>query len=171
MFKRLLALAAVVGLLGSTGCIANHRYGCDNPNLVPVGSPEHLVYGAHGAPDQIIEIGNAVGPQIHHWTKYLVVYRIGEGHMLLGNIMQSDKFANLCYLIDNKKVAGCGYADEGEGQTILMSLADAPHPKARVGYGGDFGYAGSYGQEGRTGGAITGQSLRDFYPAPPSLQK
>jgi hypothetical protein len=42
-----------------------------------------------------------------------------------------------------------------------VALADAMHPKARVGYGGDFGYSGSYGQEGRVGGAIIGQNARD----------
>jgi amidophosphoribosyltransferase len=46
-------------------------------------------------------------------------------------------------------------------EPILMALADAMHPKARVGYGGDFGYSGSYGQEGRVGGAIIGQNARD----------
>jgi hypothetical protein len=110
MFKRLLSLLAVACVAASVGCIANHKYGCDNTSLVAAGSPEGQVFIMHGAPDQIIEIGNPVGPNVHHWTKY---------------------------------------------------LADAMHPKARVGYGGDFGYSGSYGQEGRVGGAIIGQNARD----------
>jgi len=161
MFKLGTLLAAAV-LTVSVGCISNHRYGCDNTSTVALGSPEGQVFISHGAPDQIIEIGNPVGPNIHHWNKYLVVYRIGEGHMLLGNVMQSDKFSNIAYLIDNGKVAGAGFVNEGEGSTILMALADAEHPKARVGYGGDYGYPGSYGQEGRTGRAIIGQNARDF---------
>lgn len=162
MFKRLLTLLAVATVSASVGCIANHKYGCDNTSLVAAGSPEGQVFIMHGSPDQIIEIGNPVGPNIHHWNKYLVVYRIGEGHMMLGTIMQSDKFSNIAYLIDNGKVVNGGFVNEGEGSTILMALADAMHPKARVGYGGDYGYPGSYGQEGRTGRAIVGQNARDF---------
>jgi len=161
MLNRLGLLLCVASLVTSVGCIANHKYGCENTSLVAAGSPEGQVFMQHGGPDQIIEIGNAVGPNVKHWTKYLVVYRIGEGHMLLGTIMQSDKFNNIAYLIDNGKVVNGGYVSEGEGSTILMALADAMHPKARVGYGGDFGYPGSYGQEGRTGWALLGQNGRD----------
>lgn len=162
MFRRLTALLGVAAIAVSVGCIANHKYGCDNTSLVAAGSPEGQVFIMHGAPDQVIEIGNPVGPAIKHWNKYLVVYRIGEGHMMLGTIMQSDKFSNIAYLIDNGKVVQGGFVNEGEGSTILMALADAMHPKARVGYGGDFGYPGSYGQEGRMGRAIIGQNARDF---------
>jgi hypothetical protein len=162
MFRRICLLLGAATIAASVGCIANHKYGCDNTSLVAVGSPEGQVFIMHGAPDQIIEIGNPVGPNVKHWNKYLVVYRIGEGHMLLGNIMQSDKFSNIAYLIDNGKVVQGGFVNEGEGSTILMALADAKHPKARVGYGGDFGYPGSYGQIGRVGGALEGQNNRDF---------
>jgi hypothetical protein len=162
MFRRICLLLGAATIAASVGCIANHKYGCDNTSLVAAGSPEGQVFIMHGAPDQIIEIGNPVGPNVKHWNKYLVVYRIGEGHMLLGNIMQSDKFSNIAYLIDNGKVVQGGFVNEGEGSTILMALADAKHPKARVGYGGDFGYPGSYGQIGRVGGAIEGQNNRDF---------
>jgi hypothetical protein len=162
MFRRICLLLGAATIAASVGCIANHKYGCDNTSLVAAGSPEGQVFIMHGAPDQIIEIGNPVGPNVKHWNKYLVVYRIGEGHMLLGNIMQSDKFSNIAYLIDNGKVVQGGFVNEGEGSTILMALADAKHPKARVGYGGDYGYPGSYGQIGRVGGAIEGQNNRDF---------
>jgi hypothetical protein len=162
MFRRICLLLGAATIAASVGCIANHKYGCDNTSLVAAGSPEGQVFIMHGAPDQIIEIGNPVGPNVKHWNKYLVVYRIGEGHMLLGNIMQSDKFSNIAYLIDNGKVVQGGFVNEGEGSTILMALADAKHPKARVGYGGDFGYPGSYGQIGRVGGALEGQNNRDF---------
>jgi len=156
-----LLFVAAATMVAFEGCIANHKYGCEATSLVAAGSPEGMVFQSHGGPDQIIEIGNPVGPNNKHWSKYLVVYRIGEGHMLLGNIMQSDKFNNIAYLIDNGKVVNGGYVSEGEGSTILMALADAMHPKARVGYGGDAGYPGSYGQEGRTGSALLGQNGRD----------
>jgi len=161
MFKRLGLLLGVATLAASVGCIANHKYGCEATTLVAAGSPEGEVIKTHGAPDQIIEVGNAAGPNIKHWTKYLIVYRIGEGHMLLGNIKQDDAFNNITYLVDNGKVTGSGYVSEGAGTTILMGMSDAFHPKARVGYGGDFGYPGSYGQEGRTGSALGGQNGRD----------
>jgi len=155
MFKRFCLLLGAAALAASAGCIANHKYGCDYTTLAPDGSPEGQVFHAHGCPDQIIELGNPVGPKVTHWNKYLVVYRIGEGHMMLGNIKQDDKFSNICYLIENGKVVKGGYAEEGSGGTILMALAGAPHPKARVGYGGDAGYGGSYGESGRNG-AVTG---------------
>jgi len=145
MLKKLCLLFGAATLAASVGCIANHKYGCENTSLANVGGKEGLVFQQHGCPDQIIEIGNPKGMTVKHWNKYLVVYRIGEGHMLLGNIMQSDKFNNIAYLIDNGKIINCGYVSEGEGSSILMPLADAMHPKARVGYGGDYGYPGSYG--------------------------
>jgi hypothetical protein len=162
MFRRFCLLLGAVTIVASVGCIANHKYGCDNTSLVAPGSPEGQVFVMHGAPDQIIEIGNPVGPNVKHWNKYLVVYRIGEGHMLLGNVMQSDKFSNIAYLVENGKVVNGGFVNEGEGSTILMALAGAKHPKARVGYGGDAGFPGSYGQSGRTGSAIVGQNHKDL---------
>jgi len=149
MLRKLSLLLGAATLAASVGCIANHKYGCENTSLVAAGSPEGQVFMQHGGPDQILEIGNPVGPNVKHWNKYLVVYRIGEGHMLLGSLMQSDKFNNIAYLIDNGKVVNGGYVSEGEGSTILMALAGAMHPKARVGYGGDAGWAGSYHGEGR----------------------
>src|SRR5690606_3441391 len=84
MFRKLCALAAVLALTSVTavGCISDHTYGCENTTVVAAGSPEGEIYTQHGCPDQIIEIGNAVGPNIKHWNKYLVVYRIAEGHKL-----------------------------------------------------------------------------------------
>jgi hypothetical protein len=146
MLRKLCLLLGAATIAASVGCIANHKYGCENTSLVASGTPEGQVFAAHGCPDQMIEVGNNVGPNTHHWQKYMVVYRIGEGHMLLGNVMQSDKFNNIAYLIDGGKVVNGGYVSEGEGSTILMALADAMHPKARVGYGGDFGYPGSYSE-------------------------
>lgn len=149
MFRKLGLLLGVALLVLSVGCIADHKYGCENTTLVPAGSPEGEVFAAHGCPDQVIEVSNPVGPSVKHWSKYLVVYRIGEGHMLLGNIHQRDKFSNIAYLVENGKVLGGGFVGEGEGSSILMGLSGAFHPRARVGYGGDFGYAGSYHGEGR----------------------
>jgi hypothetical protein len=161
MFRKLGLVFGVALLFASAGCIADHKYGCENTTLVPSGSPEGEIFAAHGCPDQIVEVGNPVGPNIRHWQKYIVTYRIGEGHMLLGNISQRDKFSNIAYLVDNGKVMQGGFVGEGEGSSILMSLSGAFHPKARVGYGGDFGYPGSYGQEGRNGSAVGGQNSRD----------
>jgi hypothetical protein len=162
MFKRVCLVLGMAAIAASAGCIANHKYGCEPTTLAAPGTLEQQVFINHGAPDQVIELGNPVGPNVHHWNKYMVVYRIGEGHMLLGNVMQSDKFSNIAYLIEGGKVVNGGWVGEGEGSTILMALAGAEHPKARVGYGGDFGYAGSYGQEGRRGRAIIGANARDF---------
>jgi hypothetical protein len=162
MFRKLGLFACAALFAMSMGCIADHKYGCENTTLVPSGSPEGEIFAAHGCPDQVIEVGNAVGPNIRHWQKYVVVYRIGEGHMLLGNISQRDKYSNIAYLVDNGKVMSGGFVGEGEGSSILMALAGAFHPKARVGYGGDFGYQGSYGQEGRQGSAIGHQNGRDI---------
>jgi len=144
MFRRIGMLLGAAAVAASLGCIANHKYGCDNVSIVAAGSEEGQVYTMHGCPDQVVEVGTPVNPTTKQWNKYLVCYRIGEGHMLLGNTLQSDKFSNIAYLIENGKVVQGGYVNEGEGSSILMALAGAMHPKARVGYGGDFGYAGSY---------------------------
>src|SRR5262249_15357749 len=109
MFRKLGVILGVALLFASAGCIADHKFGWENTTLVPSGSPEGEIFAAHGCPDQVIEIGNAVGPNIRHWEKYLVVYRIGEGHMLLGNITQRDKFANIAYLVDAGKVMQGGF--------------------------------------------------------------
>jgi len=163
MFRKLGLLTGAVVLAVASGCIADHKYGCDTTTTVSPGAAEGDVFATHGCPDQVIEIGNAVQPGLKHWNKYIVAYRIGEGHVLVGPILQSDKFANIAYLIENGKVVSGGLVPEGEGKMILGPLKWAKHPKARVGYGGDFGYPGSYGQEGRTGWAITGQNGRDNY--------
>jgi len=151
MIRQLCLLLGAAALTASAGCIANHKYGCDFTTLVAPGSAEGRVFHDHGCPDQVIELGNPVDANTHHWNRYLVVYRIGEGHMLLGNIKQDDRFQNLCYLIENGHVVQGGFAEEGSGGSILMPLADAMHPKARVGYGGDWGFPGEYGIEGRLG--------------------
>jgi hypothetical protein len=158
MLRKLCLLLGAATLAASVGCIANHKYGCENTSLVAAGSPEGQVFMQHGCPDQLIEVGNPVGPNVKHWGKYLVVYRIGEGHMLLGSLMQSDKFNNIAYLIDNGKVVNGGYVSEGEGSGILVFggglLGRGMHTKRRVGYGGDPGYPGAYHTEGRPDAAV-----------------
>ena len=151
MFRKLCALAAVLTFASVTavGCISDHIYGCENTTVVAAGSPEGEIYTQHGAPDQIVEIGNAVGPNVGHWNKYLVVYRIAEGHRLLDNLLQDDRFSNIAYLVENGKVVNGGYVGEGSGSSILMDLEGAMHNRVRAGYGGDAGYAGSYGGSGR----------------------
>jgi len=153
MFRKLCALAAVLALTSVTavGCISDHTYGCENTTVVAAGSPEGEVYTQHGCPDQIIEIGNPVGPNIKHWNKYLVVYRIAEGHKLLNTLMQDDRFSNIAYLVENGKVVNGGYVGEGSGSTILMALDGAMHNRVRAGYGGDDGFDGEYGVSGRRG--------------------
>lgn len=164
MFKKLCALAGVLTVVSATavGCISDHTYGCENTTVVAAGSPEGEVYTQHGCPDQIVEVGNAIGPNIKHWNKYLVVYRIGEGHKLLGTLMQSDRFSNIAYLVENGKVVNGGYVGEGTGDTLLMGMSGAMHNRVRAGYGGDDGFRGSYGQMGRNGGGIPGQNRREL---------
>jgi len=165
MFKKLCALAAVLALTSVTavGCISDAQYGCENTTVVAAGSPEGEVYTQHGCPDQVIEIGNAAGPNMKHWNKYLVVYRIGEGHKLLGTLMQNDAFSNLAYLVENGKVVNGGYVAEGRGNTILMGMDGAMHTRVRAGYGGDEGWDGSYGESGRRGNGVHGSNARDNY--------
>ena len=164
MIKKLCLLAAVLAGVSVTavGCISDHTYGCEETNVVAPGSPEGQIYTTHGAPDQIIEIGNEVGPNIKHWNKYLVVYRIAEGHKLIGTLLQSDRFSNIAYLVENNKVVNGGYVGEGSGNSILMAMSGAMHNRVRAGYGGDFGWSGSYGQQGRRGGAMTMQNNREL---------
>jgi hypothetical protein len=154
MFKKLCALAGVLAAVSAVavGCISDHTYGCENTTVCAAGSPEGEIYTQHGCPDQIIEIGNPTGLNIKHWNKYLVVYRIGEGHKLIATLMQDDRFSNIAYLVENGKVVNGGYVGEGNGSSILMALGDAMHNRNRVGYGGDPAWAGSYGMSGRMGG-------------------
>ena len=95
-----------------------------NTTVVAAGAPEGEIYTQHGAPDQIIEIGNPIGPNIKHWNKYLVVYRIAEGHKLLSTLMQSDAFSNIAYLVENGKVVSAS-ARQNEDYLIKMHEADA----------------------------------------------
>jgi len=152
MFKRLGLLLGAATLAASVGCISDCKYGCETTTLVAPGSEEGEIIKTHGAPDQVIEVGNALNANTKHWNKYLIVYRIGEGHMLLRTITQGDSFNNLCYLVEGGKVVNGGYVSEGSGKTILYGLSSAPHWKARVGYGGDNAWGGSYGGSGRVTG-------------------
>ena len=163
MIKKLCVLAGVLAVVSVTavGCISDHTYGCENTTVVAAGSPEGEIYTQHGCPDQIIEVGNKVGPNIKHWNKYLVVYRIAEGHKLLGTLMQEDRFSNIAYLVEGGKVVNGGYVGEGTGSSLLMALSGAMHNRVRAGYGGDFGWQGSYGQSGRSGAAMGRQNNRD----------
>lgn len=145
MFRKLGLLFGAALLAVSVGCISDCKYGCENTTLVPSGSPEGEVFAAHGCPDQIIPVAPTEGMNVKHWDKYLVIYRIGEGHRLLGTIHQRDKFANISYLVENGKVLGGGFVGEGEGTAILMALKKAMHPKVRAGYGGDSAYGVSHG--------------------------
>ena len=144
------------------GCISEHNFGSQTPTVVAAGSPEGEVYSTHGCPDQIIELGNPVGPGITHWNKYLVVYRMAYGSKLLGSIMQEDEFTNVAYLIENGKVMNGGRVGGGTGTSLLGTIQGGRHARVRAGYGGDDGYAGSYGQSGRRGAATAvGQNARD----------
>ncbi|MBL4849560.1 MAG: hypothetical protein JKY65_28860 [Planctomycetes bacterium] len=145
-----------------TGCISHHVYGTEGTTVVAPGQDEGEIYTMHGCPDQIIELGNSVGPAEKHWNKYIVVFRIGEGHKILGTIHQSDRFSNIAYLIEDGTVVNGNHVAGGSGSTILMALQDAMHSRVRAGYGGDDGYAGSYGQQGRRGSAITKENNREM---------
>jgi hypothetical protein len=156
MFNKLCMLAGVLALVSATavGCISDHVYGCENTTVVAAGSPEGEIYTQHGCPDQVIRIGTEVGPNIKHWNKYLIVYRIAEGHKLLSTLMQEDRFSNIAYLVENGKVVNGGYVGEGSGSTILMGLSGAMHNRVRAGYGGDEGWRGSYNGLGRGAGGM-----------------
>jgi hypothetical protein len=159
-------LSLLIGTLAvvsasAVGCISDHKYGCQNVTVVADGSPEGDVFTQHGCPDQVIELGNEVGQNIKKWNKYLVVYRRGEGHKLLGTIFQEDAFSNVAYLIEGGKVVKGGYVGEGKGSAILMALKDAMHNRVRAGYGGDYGWSGSYGQSGRRGNGMWGENARE----------
>ena len=147
-----LCLAALPALL--IGCISNHEYGSQTGDtIVAEGQPEGQIYHIHGAPDQVIPIGQPVNAETKHWSKYLVVYRIATGNVIGHSISQSDSFYNIAYIVQDGVVLGGGRAEEGQGSAILGTLAgDAMHPKQRVGYGGDQGYPGGYGVVGRQPG-------------------
>jgi hypothetical protein len=163
MIRKLCALAGALAVLSATvaGCISDHVYGCENTTVVAAGSPEGEIYTQHGCPDQIVEIGNPVGPGIKHWNKYLAVYRIAEGHKLIGTLLQDDRFSNIAYLVEDGKVVNGGYVGEGSGSSILMALKDAMHNRVRAGYGGDYGWDGSYGQQGRRGSGMIWENRRE----------
>ena len=164
MIRKLCAFvgALIVVSASAAGCISHHSYGCENTTVVAPGQREGEIYTMHGCPDQIIELGNPVSPRLKHWNKYIVVYRIAEGHKILGTAHQSDRFSNIAYLVEDGKVVDGGFVGEGSGSTILMGLKDAMHNRVRAGYGGDAGYSGSYGQQGRRGSAITMENNREM---------
>jgi hypothetical protein len=103
-----------------------------------VGSDEGLVIKQHGAPDQIVPIG--VSPMMKNapkWDSYLLVYRLCEGDTMLG-LMTSDKFSNVCYLVEGGKVTGVGKVGGGSGNSLLFGTFIGPHPRGRGGHGGDW---------------------------------
>lgn len=59
--------------------------------------------------------------------------------MLLGTLMQDDRFSNIAYLVEGGKVVNGGYVGEGSGSSLLMALSGAMHTRVRAGYGGDDG--------------------------------
>jgi len=130
----LLACAFIAG-----GCISNTKYGTEATEVVGQGASEGDVISKHGAPDNVIYMGTQYfNPQTGERgsiDKYLYEYRIGGGSTILGHIYAGDKFANVCYMIENGKVKGGGYVSEGSGTIILYG--SFLHPKLRAGYGGD----------------------------------
>lgn len=155
-------LASLVALSGlSGGCISNTRYGTEIVETLTEGASEGEVIAKHGAPDNIVYLGT---PYYHpsngergEVDRYLFEYRIGGGSTLLGMFLADDVFKNICYLIDNGRVAGGGFVPEGHGEIILgndMGVISTPlgkldlrfggflHPKVRAGYGGDGGPRG-----------------------------
>ena len=150
-------LVAMVGVTTVTnGCISNTKYGCEVTETLAPGASEGEVIMKHGAPDNIVYLGTPYfNPQTgerQEVDKYLFEYRIGGGSTLLGLFLADDVFKNICYLIDNGRVAGGGFVGEGHGEILLgndMGVIRTPlgtldlrfggflHPKARAGYGGD----------------------------------
>lgn len=150
----------------TSGCISNTRYGCEIIETLTEGASEGEVIRKHGAPDNIVYLGtpyfNRNTGELGEVDKYLFEYRIGGGSTLLGWFLADDNFHNICYLIENGRVAGGGFVGEGRGEILLgndMGVFNTPlgvfdfrfggflHPKARAGYGGDgnpFGGADLY---------------------------
>ncbi len=119
--------AALLLLLGS-GCISTVRYGVENvTDLAKVGDPEKTVIEKHGAPDEIMPVSKA---------RYIYVYRIVSGSVMLDVVYGRDSFQNLSYMVDGGQITGVGLVDEGSG-TRLLRAGITPHPKARDGHGGD----------------------------------
>ena len=154
----LLAAAA----LSVSGCISTTMYGTEVTETLAPGASEGAVIMKHGAPDNIVYLGTPYyNPQTgerDEVDKYLYEYRIGGGTTLLGWLFASDDFHNICYLIEDGKVMGGGYVDEGSGSILLgnnLGVIQTPlftldlrfggylHPKARAGYGGDGTPAGT----------------------------
>lgn len=124
----LIHLLALLPLLAVTGCISSIHYGTENTSdLAEVGAPEKTIIEKHGAPDQLIPVSGA---------RYIYVYRIAEGRVILDVVYGRDAFRNIAYMVDGGKITGVGVADEGSGLRVLRS-AVTPHPKARDGHGGD----------------------------------
>lgn len=137
----------------TNGCISTTMYGCEITETLAPGASEGEVVMKHGAPDNIVYLGNQyMNPQTGERgevDKYLYEYRIGGGTTLLGKTFATDEFHNIGYLIEGGKVMGGGYVGEGKGTIILGSggfslpmlgtvgAIGFLHPKARAGYGGD----------------------------------
>ncbi len=155
--RNFIALSALVFAAAITnGCISATMYGCEITETLAPGASEGEVISKHGAPDNIVYLGQPYSnPQTGERgdvDKYLYEYRIGGGTTLLGHLFASDEFHNICYLIEGGRVMGGGYVGEGKGTIILgndFGILNTPlgaidmrfggflHPKARAGYGGD----------------------------------
>ena len=83
-------------------------------------------------------------------------------HHTLWNRNPRYRPGHLDELVEDGQVVNGNHIGEGGGSSILMALEDAMHSRVRAGYGGDDGYAGSYGQQGRRGSAITRQNNREI---------
>ena len=125
---------------------------------------QKALYVVHGAPELVI--------------------RIGEPNDELDELLEADGLDTAAYLtaanpggelqskMENELAcaalhqaladAGCiCYVGEGRGSSILMALSGAMHNRVRAGYGGDYGWQGSYGQSGRAGSGMRGENARE----------
>jgi hypothetical protein len=133
MRKTFLVLA-LFALVVSLGCISHTMYGTEVTKVLSPGASLADIVKTHGAPDQILELGCGEGG----YSKYIVVFRIGGGDILLGSLMGNDKFSNVAYLVEDGKVKGGGYVGEGSGSYLLgIGFPLQPHSKLRAGWGGD----------------------------------
>ncbi|MCA8925511.1 MAG: hypothetical protein KDD82_27130 [Planctomycetes bacterium] len=149
-------LGCAILALSSMGCISTTMYGTTEQTVLSPGAGEGEVIRKHGAPDNIVYLGepyyNPTTGERGAVDKYLYEYRIGGGTTLLGWLYASDEFHNVCYLIEDGVVKGGGTVAEGSGSIILganMGVVRTPlftldlrfggylHPKVRAGYGGD----------------------------------
>ena len=101
-------LGCAILALSSMGCISTTMYGTTEQTVLSPGAGEGEVIRKHGAPDNIVYLGepyyNPTTGERGAVDKYLYEYRIGGGTTLLGQLLADDRFHNICYLIEGGRI-------------------------------------------------------------------